>query len=373
MLQPQNPVVEPSAHGAQAHRLQVSVVKRYADFVALREQWEAVYDADPEAQFFLSWSFFSNWFEKGDDNDSGWLVLVVRAADQPKDCLALLPLRLRAGKSQWNRPVMRLMMGGRRYADYTGLLCRPEAEVVAIPALAEMIKRLPWNQWELEFLWCSERRLERLLDRFPKEQFRVTAQKTANLGETTDKAICPYLDLPGTWDEYLARLSHNTRQKLRRMMRAVEAKPELSITHATAETIERDIKILLQLWRDNWQEAKGDRLQAILQLSGAMLYRNYSTGSVDLAVMWSDRRPIAALALWVDERKKAVFSALAGRDETFENPSPGRVLQTHSIQRAIANGFTMYDLGRGNEPFKYWFGAVERRIKSIEIARRGPV
>jgi CelD/BcsL family acetyltransferase involved in cellulose biosynthesis len=374
MAQPQASSTVAAAPDTGRGPVHVALIKRYQDFLSLREQWEAVYDADPDAQFFLSWSFASNWLQKGEENGTnsgGWVILVARPSAETTDCLAILPLRLKMGKSEWDRPITRLMMAGRRYADYTGILCRPEVEREAIPALAEAVKRLAWDQWELEFLRCSDGRLERLLGSFAPPSFRVTAQKTTNRGEDTDKAICPYVELPGSWDEYLAQFNHKSRLKLRRLLHDVERSPELNITHATGDTIQRDIKILLQLWKNQWKEMKGDRLQGLLQVSATMLYRSFLNGSADVAVMWHEHRPISALALWIDDRKRVIYSALSGRDESFENSSPGRVLHAHSIQRAIAKGYKIYDFGRGNEPFKYWFGAADRQVKSVVIGRRG--
>lgn len=354
--------------------LHVGLVRTYADFVALREQWDSVYDCDTDAQFFLSWSFMSNWLQVTSGhtpNAGGWFILVVRASAEPgADCLAILPLHFRVGQIN-GQTVSRLVMAGRKYADYTGFLCRPEAQAMAIPALAEVVKRLAWHRWELEFLRCSDVRLQLLLGCFPPGGFSIMNQQTINPGEHTDKAVCPYLELPASWDEYLAQLSHNSRQKLRRMLRAVERAPDLEITHATEDTIKADIAILLDLWESLWQDKKGENLKSILHLSATMLYKNFLAGSVDLALMRHEGRCVGALALWIDERKKVAYSALAGRDEAFDNPSPGRVLQAYSIRRAIDAGFRTYDLGRGNEPFKYWFGAADRRIKSIVINRFG--
>lgn len=37
----------------------VDLIERYQDFLALREAWDAVYDADPDAQVFLSWRWMA--------------------------------------------------------------------------------------------------------------------------------------------------------------------------------------------------------------------------------------------------------------------------------------------------------------------------
>lgn len=351
--------------------MHVDRIERYGDFVALREQWEAVYDADPDAQHFLSWRWMSTWLESKESdgrNTGGWIILVARPSAEATTCLAFLPLRLRPDEPSG---VPRLTMAGRRYADYSGLICRPEAHSEAIPALAEYGRRLPWRRWQLENLRCSPHVLRLITARFPPEAFNVVETKNFNEGEETDNSICPYVELPATWDEYLAnRLSANARQKLRRLLRTVEGSSDLSITHATAATIERDITILLQLWKNRWHHRKGDKLNSILQINATVLHRNFQNGSVYLPVMWQGRRPIGALASYIDDRKKTMLFNIAGRDDRVGQPSPGLVLHAHSIRHAIAAGIRTYDFLRGNEPYKYSFGARDRLVRSFQIVRR---
>jgi CelD/BcsL family acetyltransferase involved in cellulose biosynthesis len=352
----------------------VDLIARYQDFVALREQWDAVYDADPDAQVFLSWSWMATWLERREvdgGNAGGWVILVAKASPEATTCLAILPLRCRSGEAGG---APRLTMAGRRFADYSGILCRPEAQREAIPALAECVKRIRWQRWQLEFLRCPPEVLTLLLQSFPATAFSVAETKTINEGEDTDNSICPYIDLPESWDEFLmSRLSANCRQKLRRLLRTVESSSELHITHATPATIERDIRILLQLWKNRWQERKGEKLQAILQLNATILYRNFEDGSVYLPILWHGRRPVGALAFLIDGRKGAIHFCIAGRDQSFNQPSPGLVLHAHSIRVSIERGIRTYDFLRGNEPYKYSFGAHDRTVRSLVITRRSRV
>jgi CelD/BcsL family acetyltransferase involved in cellulose biosynthesis len=69
-------------------------------------------------------------------------------------------------------------------------------------------------------------------------------------------------------------------------------------------------------------------------------------------------------------QRKSLLFFMGGRDETFVNPPPGFVLHAYSIRHAIENGFETYDFLRGNEPYKYAFGAEERRIRTIVVSTR---
>jgi CelD/BcsL family acetyltransferase involved in cellulose biosynthesis len=213
--------------------------------------------------------------------------------------------------------------------------------------------------------------MELLMREFPQEDFKTSTIGSKNADEDTDNSICPFIDLPDDWDAYLAtRLSSNSRQKLRRLLRTLERSATLRITHASSATIERDIKILLHFWKRTWQERKGDRLASILRLNSAMLLRNFADGNVFIPVLWDDRRPLGVLAFFVDQRKKSLLFSIAGRDTDYQDISPGLLLHAYSIRLAISKGCRIYDFLRGNEPYKYSFGARDHRLHSFAIARR---
>jgi len=136
---------------------------------------------------------------------------------------------------------------------------------------------------------------------------------------------------------------------------------------AEKNTFERDLEILLGFWTARWGRRKGKRLSGILANNRLMLRHAFAAGALYMPVLWQGDRPIGALAIFVDVRKKSFLFHMAGRDETFDGPQPGLALHAHSIRHAIRNGFITYDFLRGNEPYKYSFGVEERRIKSVVL------
>jgi tetratricopeptide (TPR) repeat protein len=58
---------------------------------------------------------------------------------------------------------------------------------------------------------------------------------------------------------------------------------------------------------------------------------------------------------------------MAGRDETADIIPSGIVLHAYCIRRAIQQGFRTYDLLRGDEPYKYSFGAKDTAINCVLV------
>jgi CelD/BcsL family acetyltransferase involved in cellulose biosynthesis/thioredoxin-like negative regulator of GroEL len=345
--------------------MRVDIIDNSKELAALRADWDAVYEADPEAQFFLSWTWMSRWLPA---IGTPWFVLAARPDDR-SPYAAFFPLWLETKEQASGGFHNNILMGGNYVADYTGYLCMPGQEEQAVSALAGRIKQLNWTRFRLEDLCLSDRRIAVLLEAFSKREF--DAVKLNRVEHGIDHGICPAAHLPADWDEYLeTRLSANTRQKIRRLLRRIETSGEFRITHAEKDTVERDLDILLRFWAERWGPQKGERLKDILQNTRLMLRHSFDVGALFLPVLWQGERPVCALATLIDERKRSFLFYMAGRDESFDGLPTGLALHAHSIRHAICYGFTTYDFLRGNEPYKQSFGVEERLIHSYVLTTK---
>lgn len=347
--------------------MRIDVIDTLTDFAKLEDNWNAIYDADPDAQLFVSWKWLSGWLTQ---ISSPWFVLAAKADSKAEGpYVAFLPMRIQT-KTENGRIHNELNMAGNFTADYTGFLCAPGAEHLAIPAFVRHMKQLNWSRLNFENFRISEPRMRLFLAHFPKASFQTSETNRVGKTDGIDNSLCPFAVLPPSWDAYLDGLSTNTRQKIRRLLRLVDASEEYRITIATPETIERDLNTLLQFWEIKWKPRKGDLVHTLVRSNRAMLTRSFKAGLLYLPTFWQGDRPLAALATLTDSRKHSFLFYITGRDETFDGPPPGVILHAHSIRHAIANGFTEYDFLRGNETYKYSFGVKERRIRCTVVATK---
>ena len=297
-------------------------------------------------------------------------VLAARPDADGAGYVALLPLRLRTKEHGNTEFCNEINLAGNYISDYAGFLCRPGFEEQALPALAAKVQQLNWRRLRLENFCASERRAELFLRGFSPDTFETTEPSLVN-PDGTDNSICPSVTLPNDWDRYLeTTVSSNTRQKIRRFLRQVESLEAYRITHANADTVARDIDLLLMLWTQRWAGQKGKRLQAILSADRRALRQAFTARTLFLPVLWHGDRAICAFAFLIDDRKKTYNFYMGGRDERFKGPPIGLVLHAYAIRHAIANGMTKYDFLRGNEPYKYSFGCEERRIRSLFVTTK---
>lgn len=347
--------------------MHIDIIEDLPSLAKLEDNWNAVYDEDPEAQIFLSWKWLHGWLSC---IHGPWFILAAKAgkaADLPY--VAFFPLRLQTTIEDADI-IHDMRMAGNFGADYTGIVCRPEVENKVLPAFARYVRHMNWARLNLDNLRMSERRVRLLLACFPKASFRYREANAVNKVDGIDNSLCPYVTLPGDWNAYLETLSTNTRQKIRRLLKQVDAPGEYRISVSTSETFEQDLKTLLRFWETKWRPRKGDRTDSLVRSNGAMLTRSFQSGLVYLPTFWHGERAVAALATLVDPRKRTFSFYMTGRDETFEGPPAGVILHAFSIRHAIANGFCEYDFLRGNEPYKYSFGCAERKIRNTILETR---
>src|SRR5712691_4936792 len=106
---------------------------------------------------------------------------------------------------------------------------------------------------------------------------------------------CPQLDLPTSWDDYLASLSPNRRQILRRKERSLRREHTVTVTDYDGDRLDEGWGHLLALHEQRWEEGGGvfrdprsERLQR--QFARAMAERQ----QLWLATLDLDGRPAAA-------------------------------------------------------------------------------
>jgi hypothetical protein len=226
------------------YKLHIDVIDDYRSLCELKHEWDAVYDADPESQLFLSWMWMSKWFG---DVIKPWIVLA--ACPEGGSHVAFYPLRIYTLLHKNGGFYNEIQVACQATADYTGFICRPEHEDAAISAFAECLTAIKWGNLDLRYFSASDRRLKLFQDKFPEREFKIKTPGANPAEGDLDYGVSLYVDLPESWEAYLSeKLSAKTRQRVRNYLRKVENGDRFRITHADRDTIERDFDILGHFW-----------------------------------------------------------------------------------------------------------------------------
>lgn len=333
--------------------------------------WDELYRADPHAHLYLSSDFLCSIAIRS----AGRFRIVVAWSDEDV-CVGLIPLLI---TTRWSKTRSCLtngldMLGHVFDADYTGILCAPAHEAAVCRTLAHEIARMDFNRLILNYFRGPPSRLGAFVSAFDATTFDTKAKEQRINDGQTNNLICPSVDLPSSFDAYLAGLSSNTRQKLRRLMRQFDGDPRLKIRKSRPETFTEDVTILSKLWYLKHAKDKGkQRASRLAELCREATMLGLANGMVYLAILWRDGAPIAAQANYLDNTRREVLFHVAGRDDAVRDLSVGLLLQAYCIRWAIANGYERYDFTIGDEPYKYSLGGVDREIASAEVFTRSGI
>lgn len=177
-----------------------------------------------------------------------------------------------------------------------------------------------------------------------------------------------YIDMSGTYQDYLARFSAKTRSTFRRKSRklAKEAGEYTISEHRTPQQIRQFLDAALPLSARTYQARLLDAgLPDSLDARRTMLDAA-EDGRMRCYLLTIDARPIAYLSLPIAGR--TLVYAHLGYDPEFARLSPGTVLQLEALERLFAEQrFAYFDFTEGEGAHKAMFGTSHAECSSFVL------
>jgi CelD/BcsL family acetyltransferase involved in cellulose biosynthesis len=316
------------------------------------DAWDALLGQAKSPSPFMSWAWHRAWADSAPPSEmDASEVLVLRGADGSPH--ALLPIRL--CRIRFRRVWVRALtwaVGDIACPDELDVLALPEADM---RSLAAAVEAMPWQVIILDNLVEGAPNAERLCAALADRGHAIRRHPLWS---------CPQLGLPRSWDAYLATLSSNRRQILRRKERSLFRDHAARIVDYEEDRLDEGWGHLLRLHKQRWDDAGGgafrdlrsERLQR--QFAGEMAKRK----RLWLATLDLDGQPAAAWYGFTSD--DTVYFYQGGRDPRWKRESVGLVLMGMMIQRAIQRGYRAFDFLRGDDPYKqHW---TRERVKTGE-------
>jgi len=342
----------------------VSVVNGGGAMEALRGEWTDLLLGTPRPSVFLSWEWMTTWLHEFNPARMSPKVLLVRRADGT--LVGLAPLCESAPRG----PLMvrtLSFMGTGVGADHLAVLARTGAEVQTRAAVAGWLwADRRWDILDLPRLDDDTAQwLERAAGAFDRE--------LASVSRTAD--ICPFITLPGSWEDFLRALRSDARKDLGRRWRRLREQGDVSIEQVQEPVqLEPAWRVLLRLHDERRQVAGGRSAFTAprsLAFHRAFLERAAERGWLRLYLMRvADHYVAAEYCLSLGGR---VVDLQTGFDAGWSRFGVSTLLLGHAIQQAIAEGATEFDFLRGGETYKQqrWAAAL-RRDTTLVVWRRRP-
>ncbi len=332
-----------------------------AEFVA---EWDELASHDPAATVFQR----ARWLGRWEAVLAAHRQMRIRTFRREGRLVGLLVetrelLHLPSGPGELIR-----LAGGDEVTDYLGPIAAPEDRAeVADAYLAALAADRGWDEVVLGGLAADTGWPELLADAAERHGITVV--------EADVEAVCPQVDLTGGMAGYLDRLPGRLRHELVRKARKLsrDAGPFEIHTYAPEDTADGIEDFLRQaragdddkamffhrLEMEHWFRALAQEFGP----DGTLRVHRLDIGQLPAAMTVSLVDPAA-----MPERTWGLYNS--SFDPTLAALAPGMVLVWELIERAADEGCVTFDLLRGDEPYKYRFGAVDREVRTLTLERR---
>ena len=290
--------------------------------------------------------------------------------------LAILTVRSNDGRLQGLAPLMRNngdtdtarleFIGDLELCDYFDLLISPHRQDDVVQAMADYLVSQASEDVEICLRNLSASSATAAL-------LQGSLTKQGLLVETETIETCPTIVFPADWSAYLATLRGKDRHELRRKLRRAENTAELAHTVTnTPERLDEDLDTFIALHRMSQQNDKqGFMTSSKVAFFRDMAHQLWREGWLELAFLHADDRPIAGLCCMTYGTTYAAYNS--GYHPGYGALSAGIVLFANRIRSAIDRGFIAFDFLRGNEAYKYRFGASDRPLSQFMVRSVCPV
>jgi CelD/BcsL family acetyltransferase involved in cellulose biosynthesis len=352
--------------------------------------WDALAARNPWSTPFSAWAFHRAWWDGyGDNAHEETLVMLPTDGPAGVEPVAIVPLmhrherepsdaqthtRLRGDPHVPSTAVppsaKAVFFGASYHADYATILADP-ADLAAVGvALADYLAGPdagPWDVIDLRRLRCGDPTADALAEALGARE--IAEGWTLNV-ERED--VCPVVTFPegADLDGYLATLGKKERHEIRRKVRRAEAVGEVRLDDSPDPLA--DLEAFIELHQKRWgadglfPDTPGGAQSRVLF---RRLFEGFGPdGPLRLTFLSVGGRRIASGIHF--ETSDGILYYNAGVDPDARELSPGVVMVYAYVVRALERGLRRMDFLRGDESYKYEWGAVDEPIQRVLVRRR---
>lgn len=336
----------------------------HKDFSELNPQeWNTLLSSGITDAPFLRYEYLNAWWGSRGGGEWPNAELILVSASQGGHLIGIAPLFL---AEHHGRQAL-LLLGSIEISDYLDLIVPPENLPRFLPALLDTLVSAGVASTHRYFDWYN----------LPEKSPTIPALQAecAQRGWVFKNEIyrpTPYIPLPGDFDTYLAGIDKKQRHEIRRKMRRAEEGDQKVRWYIVADesTLDAEADACCHLMAQ--EPAKQAFLtQTMRSQMKAMIHAVFEAGYLQLAFLEVDGQKAAGYLNFDYGGRIWVYNS--GLDQQFRELSPGWVLLARLLQWANENGRSEFDFMRGDEEYKYRFGAINRYVMRVRFGDSLPL
>jgi len=308
---------------------------------------------------FLRYEYLSTWWISlgGGEWKDGKLAVVT--ATENDRLAGIAPLFLASDREDL---AALMLLGSIEISDYLDLVVHPESLQPFLAGLLDWLGQTYPEAWSL-LDWYNLPEHSPTLTALKAESVKRAWTYTEEIYQPT-----PYIPLPGDFEAYLNSLDKKQRHEVRRKMRRAEESVRGVRWYIVEDESRLDAEMeafMVLMAHDPEKDAFLTR--AMRAQMKACAHAAFRGAYLQLAFLEVDGEK-ACVYLNFDYANR-IWVYNSGLDPKFMDISPGWVLLGYLLKWANDHKRAEFDFMRGNEQYKYRFGAVDRQVMRVQVRR----
>jgi CelD/BcsL family acetyltransferase involved in cellulose biosynthesis len=340
--------------------MQIEVLRTLSEMNTIADEWNNTLEQSARHVPFLRHEYLSTWWSTlggGEWSDGELYVVTTRQEDGALGGIA----PLFATENLDGEPAL-MLLGSIEISDYLDVIAPVEKLGQFLELTLEHLDgpdAPPWQVLDWYNILEDSPTLPALESIAVKRGWAYTHEPLQH---------CPYIPLADDWDTYLAGIDKKQRHEIRRKIRRAENNivPVRWYIVEEEEDLEAEIDGFMSLMA---QDPEKDKFLTEVMRSQmrAAVHSAYRAGWLQLSFLEVGGEKAAGYLNF--DYKDRIWVYNSGLDFSYRELSPGWVLLGYLIQWAIENKRQAFDFMRGDERYKYRFGAVDRRVQRVMLRR----
>jgi CelD/BcsL family acetyltransferase involved in cellulose biosynthesis len=340
--------------------MHIATLHTLPELMRLEKEWNDLLSRSASHVPFLRHEYISAWWQgMGGGEWPGGEMYIVTMRQDNDELIGIAPLFLTHNR---DGELALMLLGSIEISDYLDVIARLED----LPAFLEAL---------LAYLANEQESATHLMDWYNllEDSPTIPALQTAanKLGwQVTQQPLqhCPYIPLPEDWEKYLCGIDKKQRHEIRRKMRRAEEYylPVRWYIVQDGDSLDENMDDFLDLMACDPDKVKflTPSMRSQLHLIAQAAHK---AGWLQLSFMEVNGEKAAGYLNF--DYLDHIWVYNSGLDFRFSELSPGWVLLGHLLEWANEHQRKFFDFMRGDEQYKYRFGAIDRRVMRLTVRK----
>jgi CelD/BcsL family acetyltransferase involved in cellulose biosynthesis len=321
--------------------MQILGLSEPACFEQLASEWHELLDQAAVNHVFITPEFQSVWWKCFGQGE----LHVVTFRDDTGKLVGLAPLQKNGDELSF--------IGNKDLCDYLDFIVDKEVEEQIYAELTEYLKKF------------SKVMLLSVPHNSPTRKYLADVFGPQLNEQQQD--VCPVIPLPKTWEEYLTLLGKKQRHEIKRKWQKLEQEVLATFTLVDNQQLaEKDILDFIALHQHSSQEKKEFWDDKHMEFFTLLLTKVAEKGWLQLFFLEIKGERVATMLGFAYRNELFLYNSGFSADE-YRQLSVGNVLTSFTIKYAIEAGFIRYDFLRGDEEYKFRYGAQAEPVFDLTL------